>query len=161
VYYVSRTKPTARISLICSLLIVVLSGCGSVEDGSVSAEPRQQGEAPPALRTISPERLAEFGVALTIPTNPGRIARSDAQAKATSEMGARGALESTLADCKVTLGATEAVRTCWIITLDPTGMTCVGPVRAPKIAAKMAFALIDAESGELIRGYVSSKPGRG
>ena len=160
VHDMRRTRATALTSLIGSL-VLLLSACGSVEDSSVSAEPSQQGAGPPVLRSISAERMAEFGVVLTIQTNRGRIERTDAQARATQKMGARGALESTLADCKVTLGATDALRTCWVVSLDPAGMTSIGPVRAPKIAAKMAFALIDADSGELIRAYVSSKPGRG
>lgn len=110
------------------------------------------------MKTISVDRLRDLGISLVVPTNESRTSRADAEEVAAREMGSRGALESVLADCQLTRPGISTTRTCWAVSLDPVGQTSFGPIGVPKKPATMAVALIDADSGELIRGFVSTKP---
>jgi hypothetical protein len=74
-------------------------------------------------------------------------------------MNAGGVLESVLANCR--FGDPTAVLydgPCWVVSLSPAGHYSNGPPGSPRIAATYVVALIDPQSGELIRGFEGSGP---
>jgi hypothetical protein len=128
------------------------------------------------LASVDPRTLQEIGLTISPTTSHPAISEADAEARASTAMNARGVRESVLANCR--FGAAlptpqpDAVSpgggrvdtavsydgSCWVVSLAPAGHYSNGPPGAARIAATYLLALIDPQSGELIRGFEGSGP---
>ena len=129
---------------------------------------------PPAL--LDPRTLREIGLTISPTASHAAISKARAEARASTAMNARGVRESVLANCRFGAalptpqpdavspggGRVDAADTydgpCWVVSLSPAGHYSNGPPGSPRIASTYVLALVDPQSGELIRGFEGSGP---
>jgi hypothetical protein len=111
------------------------------------------------LTSIDPRTLQEIGLTISPTASHSTISKARAEARASAAVNARGVRESVLANCR--FGAATAAAydgPCWVVSLLPAGDYSNGPPGSPRIAATYVLALVDPQSGELIRGFEGSGP---
>jgi hypothetical protein len=128
------------------------------------------------LASIDPRTLQEIGLKISPTVSHSAISETGAEARASTAMNARGVRESILANCRfgdaLPTPQPDAVSPgggrvdtavtydgpCWVVSLATTGHYSNGPPGSPRIAATYVLALIDPQSGQLIRGFEGSGP---
>jgi hypothetical protein len=128
------------------------------------------------LASLDPRTLQEIGLTISATTSHSAISRALAEAHAMRAMNARGVRESVLANChfgdalptpqpNAVLPGGGRVDTavtydgpCWVVSLATAGHYSNGPPGSARIAATYVLALIDPQSGQLIRGFEGSGP---
>ena len=113
----------------------------------------------PVLATVDPADLKEWGVSLSPPTRLAAVSKSSAERDALVQASSSTVLESTLTDCAY---AREAPRTCWVVSVDPDSQESIGAVGPPGSNPHQKYTvtvvLIDAQTGEFLRGFRSARP---
>jgi hypothetical protein len=74
------------------------------------------------------------------------------------EIGSRGlsghhALEAVLAQCELTVARTLFDGPCYAVAVDPSGDETSGPPGSPLHRFTWSFAIVDARSGDFVRGF--------
>jgi hypothetical protein len=128
------------------------------------------------LASIDPRTLQEIGLTISPTVSHSAISEAGAEARASTAMNARGVRESVLANCRfgdaVPTSQPDAVSPgggrvdtaatydgpCWIVSLATAGHYSNGPPGTARVAATYVLALIDPQSGQLIRGFEGSGP---
>jgi hypothetical protein len=128
------------------------------------------------LASIDPRTLQEIGLTISPTVSHSVISEAGAETRATTAMNARGVRESVLANCHfgdaLPTPQPDAVSPgggrvdtavtydgpCRVVSLATTGHYSNGPPGSPRIAATYVLALIDPQSGQLIRGFEGSGP---
>jgi hypothetical protein len=129
-----------------------------------------------ALGTIDPRTLKEIGLTISSTSSPSAISKATAESRAKTALNARGVRESVLAHCDfgdaLPTPHPEAVSPgggrvadavtydgpCWVVSLSTAGVYSNGPPGSAPIAATYVLALVDPQSGQLIRGFEGSGP---
>jgi hypothetical protein len=129
-----------------------------------------------SLASLDPRTLEEIGLTVSATTNHSTISKALAEARASTATNARGVRESVLANCHfgdaVPTPQPDAVSpgggrvdtaatydgSCWVVSLATAGHYSNGPPGSARIAATYVLALIDPQSGQLIRGFEGSGP---
>jgi hypothetical protein len=128
------------------------------------------------LASLDPRTLQEIGLTIAPTASRSAISKTHAETRASTAMNARGVRESVLASCHlgdalpapqpdaVSPGggrgdtATTFDGPCWVVSLATAGHYSNGPPGSARTAATYVLALIDPQSGELIRGFEGSGP---
>lgn len=128
------------------------------------------------LASIDPRTLQEIGLSISPTASHSAISKTRAETGATTAMNARGVRESVLANCHfgdaLPTPQPDAVSPgggrvdtavtydgpCWVVSLATAGHYSNGPPGSARIAATYVLALIDPQSGQLIRGFEGSGP---
>lgn len=129
-----------------------------------------------ALGSIDPRTLKEIGLTISSTSTRSAISKVTAETRAENALDVRGVRESVLAHCHfgdalptphpeaVSPGGgrvSDAVTydgPCWVVSLATAGVSSNGPPGSAPIAATYVLALIDPQSGQLIRGFEGSGP---
>src|SRR5919197_3704730 len=164
-----RTSRSTR--LVISSLVALASGAAIavvVLTGKASSSV--------ALGSIDPRTLTEIGLTISSTSSRSGISKATAEARAENALNARGVRESVLANCQFgdafPTPHPEAVspaggrvndavtydRPCWVLSLATAGVYSDGPPGSAHVAATYVLALIDPQSGQLIRGFEGSGP---
>jgi hypothetical protein len=129
-----------------------------------------------SLASVDPRTLQEIGLRISPTASHSTISQTVAEARASRAMNARGVRESVLASCHfgdalptpqpnavspgggrvdtaVTYGGP-----CWVVSLATAGDYSNGPPGSARMAATYVLALIDPQTGQLIRGFEGSGP---
>jgi hypothetical protein len=155
-----------------------ISGLAALALGSVIAVVVLTGNASSsvALGTIDPRTLKEIGLTISATSSRSAISKATAETRAETALNARGVRESVLAQCHfgdaLPTPDPQAVSPaggrvsdavtydgpCWVVSLSTAGVYSNGPPGSAPIAATYVLALIDPQSGQLIRGFEGSGP---
>ena len=84
------------------------------------------------------------------------ISRSTAEAVASKNMGSDRVLETVLAQCRTLESYPLINQPCYVVALDPSGHESSGPFGAPSQKMTYSFVLVDAATGEFLRGFEGS-----
>jgi hypothetical protein len=129
-----------------------------------------------SLASVDPRTLQEIGLTISPTASHSTISKALVEARASTAMNARGVRESVLANCHFGDalptpqpdavspggGRVDSAVTydgpCWVVSLSTAGHYSNGPIGSAPIAATYVLALIDPQSGQLIRGFEGSGP---
>lgn len=129
-----------------------------------------------SLNSIDPRTLKEIGLTISATSSHSTISQATAESHAETALDAQGVLESVLANCHfgdalptphpeaVSPGGAHVSNAvtydgpCWVVSLSTAGHYSDGPPGSARIAATYVLALIDPQSGQLIRGFEGSGP---
>lgn len=129
-----------------------------------------------SLGSIDPRTLKEIGLTISATSSRSAISKGTAESRAEEALNAQRVRESVLANCHFGDalptpppdavspggGRVDSAATydgpCWVVSFATTGHYSNGPPGSPRIAATYVLALIDPQSGQLIRGFEGSGP---
>jgi hypothetical protein len=108
----------------------------------------------PSVRGVSAERLSQSGIVMfnPFPWDPPQISQSQAEQIASKQASGGTVLQSVLAEVFLTNPSTTKPRLCWVVSLPGSLVVSNGPPGSRQQTANWYVILIDAHSGEFVKG---------
>jgi hypothetical protein len=136
-----RFSPRLAAFAVASAAVVVLAAVFVHQSGSAGA---------PALTSVDASVLQRLDLELGPPSLPSPVTKAAAESVAREQYPDRRILESVLADCR----GQQVEGTCWLVSMDPQGLTSNGGNPSnPQKPQPFTFliVIVDAGNGEFLR----------
>ncbi len=108
----------------------------------------------PSVPGVSAERLSQSGIVMLnpFPWDPPQITKSQAEQLALKQAPGGTILQTVLAEVVLTNPSSTKPRLCWVMSMPGSLIMSNGPAGSPQRTANWYIILIDAHSGEFVRG---------